>query len=213
MVVKFLGCLGLLTLVLAAYWYHHRPLHYASGVLINNVPDQVLLPQDTSPITQGQFVLKPLARFTVDARLLHRRTYRYDAGAALVPMDLALGWGPMSDERVLDQLSISQSMRFYWYEYKLPPPIPAEEIICHSANVHIIPATPEIASRCTSLRVGALVHLIGDLVEATGPGISKWRSSLSRSDSGNGACELLYLQEIDEISLDVPDKEPVSAKK
>ena len=30
----------------------------------------------------------------------------------------------MSDEAVLDQLSISQSMRFYWYRYKMPPPIP-----------------------------------------------------------------------------------------
>ncbi|HEY4281567.1 MAG TPA: hypothetical protein VGM62_00780 [Chthoniobacterales bacterium] len=213
MAVKFLGGFGLLTLVVAAYWYYHRPLHYAPGVLINNEPDQVMMAEDTSPITQGQFVLKPLARFSVDARLLHRRVYRYDAGAVLVPMDLALGWGPMSDERVLDQLSISQSMRFYWYEYKLPPPIPAAEIISHSANVHIIPATPEIALRCKSLRVGALVHLIGDLVEATGPGIPNWRSSLSRTDSGNGACELLYLQEIDEISLDVPDKEPVLAKK
>ena len=213
MLVKFLGSLGLLVLAVAAYWYCHRPLHYPPGVLINTDPGQVLLPENASPIMQGAFVLKPLAVFSVDARLLHKRIYRYDAGATLVPVDLALGWGPMSDQQVLDQLNISQSMRCYWYEYKLPPPIPAAEIICHSSNMHIIPATPEVASRCKSLRVGALIHLIGDLVEATGPGITNWRSSLSRSDTGNGACELFYVQEIDEISPDVTAEKRVLATK
>ena len=99
----------------------------------------------------------------------------------------------------LDQLNVSQSMRFYWFEYKMPPPIPKDEIVSHSTNVHIIPATSEIASRCKSLRTGAIVHMSGDLVEASGPGISKWRSSLSRTDTGNGACELFYVDEISEI--------------
>ncbi|HET7227217.1 MAG TPA: hypothetical protein VFJ55_01130, partial [Chthoniobacterales bacterium] len=55
---------------------------------------------------------------------------------------------------------------------------------------------------CKSLRCGALVHLSGELVEATGPRIGTWRSSLSRTDSGNGACELLYLEEMDVLSAD-----------
>jgi hypothetical protein len=40
------------------------------------------------------------------------------------------------------------------------------------------------------------------LVEATGPHIGTWRSSLSRTDSGNGACELLYLEEMQLLSAD-----------
>jgi len=39
----------------------------------------------------------------------------------------------MSDQRVLDRLKITQNMRFYWYEYKMPRPFP-EEIISHSTN-------------------------------------------------------------------------------
>jgi len=87
-------------------------------------------------------------------------------------------------------------MRFYWFEYKMPPPIPKQEIILYSTNVHVIPSTPEIASRCKSLRTGALIHLSGDLVEAGGAKIGKWRSSLSRSDTGNGACELMWVKEV-----------------
>jgi hypothetical protein len=101
---------------------------------------------------------------------------------------------------VLNQLSISQSARFFWYQYERLPPIPKEQIISHSTNVHIIPATTAIASRCKSLREGALVHLSGDLVEATGPNIPSWRSSLSRTDTGNGACELMWVKELSILS-------------
>jgi hypothetical protein len=61
--------------------------------------------------------------------------------------------------------------------------------------LHIIPSTRAIESQCKSLRTGTLVHLSGQLVEATGPGIGTWRSSLSRTDSGKGACELVWVKE------------------
>src|SRR5438128_12613416 len=112
-------------------------------MLVADEPDQMLVPADVAPLSQGAVQVNPLALFSVSARVLHRKEYRYDRGAALVPLDLALGWGPMSDQRVLDRLSISQSMRFYWFEYRQPPPIAPEEIVAHSSNMHIIPATPE----------------------------------------------------------------------
>ena len=165
-------------------------------------PTQVNLPSDEPAVEFRDFHLKPLARFGLDARLLHSRIYRFDPGARLVPIDLAVGWGPMSDQQVLDRLRITQSMRFFWYEYQNPPPIPKDEIISHATNIHIIPSTPELAANCKSLRSGALVHLSGDLVEASGSGIGTWRSSLSRTDTGNGACELLYLKEMEVLSAE-----------
>jgi len=190
-----------------AHWHLHRPITYPPGVLIASDPTQVNLPSNEPEFDFGAFHLKPLARFAVDGRLLHSKIYQYDRGASLVPIDLAIGWGPMSDQQVLDRLHISQSMRFFWYEYKMPPPIAVEQIVNHATNIHIIPSTPELAARCKSLRSGALVHLSGELVQATGPNIGTWRSSLSRTDSGNGACELLYLEEMELLSADaVPDK-------
>jgi hypothetical protein len=182
--------------VVGGYWYLHRPISYPSGILIADEPNQIDLPADTPSFRQGDFRLKPLAVFAIDARVLNRKVYRFDKQSALVPVDVALGWGPMSDQHVLDQLDISQSMRFYWYHWKQQPPIPTPEIISHSTNVHIIPSTPAIAAQCKSLRTGALIHLTGDLVEASGPGISSWKSSLSRTDTGNGACELMWVKEI-----------------
>ena len=175
------------------YWYFHRPIVYPPGVLVSSEPQQVDLTGETPPIEYRDFHLQPLAQFSIDARVLHRKVYRYDKQSALVPVDLALGWGPMSDQAVLDQIKISQSMRFYWYEYQTPP-IPKDQIISHSTNLHVIPATPAVASFCKSLRQGELVHLDGELVEATGPEIGTWRSSLSRTDTGNGACELMLVE-------------------
>jgi len=46
------------------------------------------------------------------------------------------------------------------------------------------------------VRVGDVVTLEGDLIEADKPGGWKWRSSLTRDDTGNGACELVYVKEL-----------------
>ncbi|HXX43042.1 MAG TPA: hypothetical protein VEI58_12350 [Chthoniobacterales bacterium] len=192
--MKSLCFLAAVIFTIFAWNYLHRPITYPAGVLIASDPLQT--ETDDGPLTAGAFSLKPLARFAIEARVLHRKIYRWDRQAALVPVDLALGWGPMSDQRILDQLTITQSMRFYWFEYKLPPPISKEEIIAHSTNLHVIPATAKIASQCKSLRTGALVRLSGDLVEATGPGVGTWKSSLSRTDTGNGACELMWVREV-----------------
>ena len=192
--VKFLGFVLIIAAAIVAWAYLHRPIEYAPGVLIPSEPEQTLTLD--SPLSYGDYQLVPLAHFALDARVLHRKVYRWDPRASLVPVDLALGWGAMSDQSVLDQVRITQSMRFYWFAYRLPPPIPKEEIISHSTNVHVIPATAAIAAQCKSLRTGELVHLSGDLVEATGHGLGPWKSSLSRTDTGNGACELMWVNEL-----------------
>jgi hypothetical protein len=200
--MKFLGWLFAIALAWFVYAYLHRPITYPPGLLIASEPEQTALPESTAVIEYGPFHLKPLARFALDARLLHRKIYRWDRQSALARVDLAVGWGPMSDQTVIDRLNVTQSMRFFWYEYQQPPPIPKEQIVCHGTNLHIIPSTPAIESQCKSLRIGSLIHLSGELVEATGPEIGTWRSSLSRTDSGNGACELIW---VDELSRLVPE--------
>lgn len=197
--MKASSALLALALAIFAYFYLHRPISYPAGVLIASEPRQIVISDTPAPIEHGEYHLKPLARFSIDARILHRKRYGYDRQAKLAPVDLAVGWGPMSDQAVLDRITISQSMRFYWYEYELPPPIPKEQIISHSTNLHVIPATKAVTSFCKSLRQGELVRLEGELVEATGPEIASWRSSLSRTDTGNGACELMLVQECSKI--------------
>lgn len=193
--MKSLSVVALLGLAWFAYGRMTAPITYPPGVLVSGEPVQTALQPDDSEFDYGKFHLKPLARFELDARVLHRKVYRYDRQAALVPVDLAVGWGAMSDKAVLDHLAISQSARFFWYEWQGQPPLPPNEIVSHATNLHLIPSSRELAAQCRAFRTGELIHLRGLLVEATGPEIGNWRSSLSRTDSGNGACELVWVEE------------------
>jgi hypothetical protein len=198
--VKTLAIIALFVGAWFAYDRMNAPINHPPGVLIAAEPLQTALTPNDAPFDHDKFHFQPLAHFALEARVLHRKIYRYDRQAALVPVDLAVGWGPMSDQAVLDQLEISQSARFFWYRWPHQQPIAPNEIASHATNLHLIPSTPAIAGQCKSLRTGELIHLRGLLVEATGPELGTWRSSLSRTDSGNGACELVWVEEIETIA-------------
>ena len=133
-----------------------------------------------------------LATYVIHGRVLSVKHYGYDAGAKIAPVDLALGWGRMSDWGVYNSLSISQRGRFYLFSWGPGgPPIPKREIEIHSSNNHIIPANETVASALQAVQANDLVWLEGDLVEVKGPNGFTWRSSLTREDTGGSACELI----------------------
>jgi hypothetical protein len=76
-------------------------------------------------------------------------------------------------------------------------PIPEQEIIESSANMHLIPADSSVQRDIERTRVGDIVSFEGYLVEADGTDGFKWISSLTRSDSGAGACELVWVERFD----------------
>ena len=136
-----------------------------------------------------------LASFDIRARVIASERYWFDNGSALSPVDLVLGWGAMSDSAVLKQISVSQGGRFYrWWTNKFP--VARRVIETHSANMHMIPASGEIARELKSIRAGNMVHLKGYLVEVTSKQGFRWKSSLSREDTGGGACELVLVESI-----------------
>ncbi|MBS1766066.1 MAG: hypothetical protein JST05_01495 [Acidobacteria bacterium] len=139
--------------------------------------------------------LSALASFAMKARVLSTERYHFDRCADLVPQDVAFGWGQMSDSRILSQLDISQSGRFYFWSCQ-EFPISRRNIETHSANMHLIPADREVRSAILSLRRGQVVSLEGFLVRADAPDGWHWISSLTREDTGDGACELVYVQRI-----------------
>lgn len=195
------GVLALI-LLLAAFgagnWVLHRPIPHAAGVLVESQPMQSE-PSDTAVIEYGDYRLQPLADFEIEARVLSREDYSIDAGSDLSPTDLALGWGRMSDTSVIEQLDISQSVRFFTYRWREQPPIPLREIERSSANMHLIPADASVARDLDKVRQGSLIRLQGKLVEARRSDGFQWRSSLTREDTGGGACELVLVESIERI--------------
>ena len=176
--------------------FEHRPLHPADGVLAPDDPQQTNLSGATA-VHLGRWTLTPRAHYDITARILSREDYRFDALADLVPEDLALGWGAMSDNRVISAFDISQSARFYTWRPHGVLPIAREDIITHSANTHVIPSDGVVRRELARLRVGQVVHLRGELVDGVRDDGAYVRTSLTRADSGAGACEILLVESVD----------------
>jgi hypothetical protein len=186
----------LLALASLFLWLTHNPIKHAPGVLAPELPVQTTLKPATPPIAYGEYSIKPLAKFTLKARVLSRADYYFDSGADLSPTDLALGWSHMSDSQIIDQLTIRQSGRWYSYSWNDSPPIDPNLMALSSANMHLIPADKVTAKTLARVRVGHLVSLHGYLIEATRKDGWHWKSSLTREDRGAGACELIWVERI-----------------
>lgn len=174
------------------YW-SDRPVKVAPGVTVAAEPRQN--DAASAEFVHKGYTIAPLQTFDIEARVLGVKSYRTGREADLSPVDLALGWGRMSDSAVLEQVSISQGNRFYFWRVK-EFPIPREEIERSSANMHMIPADSGIERRLDQVREGQRVRIQGWLVEARGPDGWRWRSSLTRNDTGAGACEVIYVRDI-----------------
>lgn len=177
------------------WWWGSRPVARAGGVVAPDDPVQIDFDSPQRPIPFKDATMHPLAKFSLIARVLSREDYHLDAEADLSPTDLTLGWGRMSDTAVLHDIDISQSGRFFYWQTQAFP-IPRREIETHSANMHMIPASALVAYQLKHVRAGDIVTLEGLLVEADKPGGWRWRSSMTRGDTGPGACEVVFVQDL-----------------
>ncbi len=175
---------------------NYRHARHSPGVLVSDSPYQSSIARG-APWKENGTQLTPLADFHFRARVLHTEPYWFDSGSSISPMDLAVGWGPMSDQAMLDEITIRQGQRWYtWQPAHQRFPLANDEIVSNSANIHTIPATAEIKKQLRNLRQGDIAELDGYLVEVKTSNGGRWTSSLSRTDTGGGACELMWVRSV-----------------
>jgi hypothetical protein len=172
-------------------WLVNRPVHPADGILAGAEPQQGEAPPGP-PRRMGRWTLTPRATYQITARILGVERYHFDVLAGLVPEDLALGWGPLSDNGVLNTMDITQSNRFFFWRSR--GLLSRDIIISHSANTHVIPQDSEVARQLAHLRRGQVVALTGELVDALRDDGASLRTSLAWTDTGAGACEVMLVR-------------------
>lgn len=152
--------------------------------------------QGNGDYTYVGYEIRELEPYTLKGRVLSRKNYRTGRESDLSPTDLAMGWGEMQNKEILDALEISQRNRWvFWRAETLP--LPRHQLTSQMANVHIIPANESVAADLKRIEQDDVVRLHGSLVEAVAKDGWRWRSSLSRTDTGDGSCELMWLEHIE----------------
>ena len=194
--MRYFGFALLVLALFGAYDYlTSRPIGWRPGILVAVEPGQVDL-VDAAPVEHGSFRLIPRARFVAEARVLSRSRYRTGALAEASPLDIAVGWGPMSDSAVLADIEVTQANRFYFWHYDEEPPIARNVIETHSANWHLVPGSASVWKSLRGIRVGDIVKLQGELVDVERPDLGVMRTSLRRDDTGAGACEVILVDAV-----------------
>ena len=191
---KLLIILAILAAVLLYFFYPETVITFPPGETAPSQPAQTNL-VNKKQWTVGKFTIEALAKYDIKARVLSRNNFSLGKESELSPFDLALGWGPMSDQSVIDKLIITQRDRWYfWRADKLP--IPANQISLNSANTHIIPENQNVEDSFDNVYKGSLIEMKGYLVKVTAADGWHWVSSLRRDDTGGGSCELFWVEDL-----------------
>ncbi len=140
---------------------------------------------------QSISVLQP---FKGDFRILGSKIYTDDEQAKFSPIDYAVSWGLFAQPEIARHITVNQYNRYLnWKMDRVPVPIEqAKQMV---SNMHIIPSNPQIAKAIKQVKRGDLVRLQGELVEVRDKDLI-WKSSLTPTDTGDGACEVFRVSSI-----------------
>jgi len=205
--------LGLALAVAAAIYFSSReiplpdPARVEEPIKIGQ-PIQVAsdAPPFTAPIDHVTYVITPRARYELTGVVVS-----YHRGDALFNMyhtddpgnvqDVCVVWGDNVRNGSYRRVTYSSgefTCYFQWSGSLDPPFDPAQ-----MSNNHLIPGDAFVASRIKQLRIGDQIRMSGLLVdyEVSRGGDHRLarRTSLTRTDTGNGACEVVYVTALDVI--------------
>jgi len=171
---------------------------------IDTSQDPIQMPYETDePITMevknGYFTITPVAGYKISGVVVGKGTYSSDWDGEISPVDLAIAWGKLAEPGSHRYITYTQGYRWYFYQCKPESPVDHSYVISHSSNNHIIPANENIRKAVKTVKKKDKVILEGFLVNLKGIYKERpvtWNTSLSRTDAGNGSCELFYVSKV-----------------
>jgi hypothetical protein len=192
---------GVLLLYLLRHPIELRLLRHRAAPLPDSSaePEQVADTRPPFPHSAGghRYRLVPRFRWDESARVVGAESHHFGAVASLLPVDLALAWGPLLAPPYAGKIFYSQYARYYFWRTR-DGSLDRGTIVSHSANTHLIPATSRLSTAIGCVAKGDDVRLQGWLVDVEGiddPGF-RWATSTTREDEGPASCETVYLERL-----------------
>lgn len=193
----FLGY-GVWRLVLPRAWGTYT----SAPVPLEQEPIQTPLePPERVTVTRGgrTFTIEKLFRYDHAGEVLSATSYDLTWTNDFFDVDVGTIWGP-TREQLKERFTFQQMGRFlFWRTEGQPTQEEKLDVTRHIANNHLIPAegSQHLASAVRLVREGDLVRIRGALVRILDDqGRVLATSSVVRDDTGAGACEIIWVDEL-----------------
>ena len=192
------------TLLLGYLVYCHTSgFHkYPAGTFISGEPAQGA-DDDSKQWNIRGFNVQSMATYDIRCRVIMKDEYYTQSVAKLSPLDFTVTWGSDSDQTFIDEVQWSHSDRYASYEWGPQFDLTTDYFLSHVANMHLIPRDDCVETQLRGIRLGSFIEMKGYLVRVLFPGGTSWKSSMSRTDVGDGSCELMVVDSVEPI----PDSE------
>lgn len=156
------------------------------------------------------YELTPLYYYVINGLLVSKKDYRLFSirkTDSVFPFDLCLIWGNNIKEGIYKDKTIkfSQDCRFCYVEWHGNVRFNFKEI----SNNHLLINNNGLVRKLKVLSVGDQVRIKGQLVNARANILGKpgqldpqwmtWNTSITRDDAGAGACEVIFVEDIEII--------------
>jgi len=205
---------ALVVCVVAAFYFSLRDVALPDPARIDSAvtesePAQVATERPPFTVTIGGYAYALVPRATYDIAGLVVSQHRGDAFLNLYHKtdpgnikDVCVVWGEDVTNGTYRRVRFHSEEFSCYYEWSgtLTPRFDPEKM----SNNHLIPATPEVAAAIRAVHVGDQIRMQGLLVDYSvsrdGRDIFTRRTSLTRKDTGNGACEILYVTDLSVIA-------------
>jgi len=107
--------------------------------------------------------------------------------------DICVVWGDNVQNNDYRDVSYSSGDFICYYRYNRPMEFRHEQL----SNNHLLSDNQQVRERIRSIKIGDQVHLKGMLVNYAAAETPNWKrnSSITRQDKGNGACEVVFVDD------------------
>ncbi|MBL8482682.1 MAG: hypothetical protein JNJ60_10825 [Rhodocyclaceae bacterium] len=195
--------------VLAAVWLYGEALPEPTDLRpeLSQEPEQIAVQQTAFEAPAGgvRYTVRPLYSYDLYGLVVSRHDARSwwdyihrEWKDALNAVDFCVVWGPNVTSGAYRQIDFSSTQFECHYRTSSDAAWAAFDSSAVSNN-HLLAADPALAARLREVRVGDQVHVRGYLAEYShqaGQGFQRGTST-TRSDTGNGACETIYVEQFE----------------
>ncbi len=173
--------------------------------VVNNEPEQLPTSRQPFKVNFDEFTYDLTPKYDYDIYGVVVTYFNYDSLLNIVHKydpgnvkDLCVVWGKNIKNSAYRHAQYGSSEFFCWAKWD---PTAVALDLTKLSNNHVIPATEKIRSIIDQARAGDQIHMQGYLVNYSvsknGEGIFSRNTSTTRLDTGNGACEVLYVTSIE----------------